>query len=57
MKNFLLFAFFERCAQGGMDDFMGDFDSLEEAIDFFKSTELDEGHVWCCTKQEIVYEY
>jgi hypothetical protein len=55
MKNYLVFAFDKHYPHGGMDDFLGNVDSLSQAVDFLKSTDFAEGHVWCCRQNRIIY--
>ena len=37
MKRYLLFVFFEDMEQGGMDDFISDFDSIEDCRKYYKN--------------------
>jgi hypothetical protein len=65
MKNFL--AFYGDCQypQGGMDDFIGDFDTEKEAIDAIKAKQVEDyrtdwnytwAHVWSVEDQDKVFE-
>lgn len=42
MKQFLLFGFEESLANGGMDDYLGDFDTLDEILIFAKAKYYDD---------------
>lgn len=45
MKRFLLFAGYDDCPSGGMEDFKGDFDYFNEAIEQGKSILKEEYYV------------
>lgn len=58
MKRYLVFAFDDYDASGGMNDFKEDFDCLESACEELKKQVTDgySGHVWDSEERKIVFE-
>lgn len=67
MKRFFAFYGENHSAQGGMSDFIGDFDDLEEAIHFirekdknevlnYRNWEISWGEVWDSEDRKFVWE-
>ena len=57
MNRFLVFSFPEFYPNGGMDDFIGDFDTLEEAKKALLNGEYSTGHVYDTTERKIIFEH
>jgi hypothetical protein len=61
MKKYLVFAFWTYYPSGGMEDFIGDTDTLEEAKEMFKSEQAGkaymEGHIYDTVAREIVWNH
>jgi hypothetical protein len=59
MKRYLIFIFDNYDAEGGMNDFKGDFDYFEPAcVELRRETSNGcSGHVWDSEERKIVFEY
>jgi hypothetical protein len=56
MKRYLVFSFPEFYPSGGMEDFIGDFDRLFEAMDALSKSHHTTGHVYDTIEKKIVFE-
>jgi hypothetical protein len=61
MKRYLVFTFHTYYPIGGMDDFLGDFDTLDEAsaalVDKVTGQYYYEAHIYDSADRKIVFEY
>jgi len=58
MKRYFLFGFDNLYPSGGMNDFKGDFDSIEEGIRFVREQELkSDNYEILDTEENIRYDY
>jgi len=58
MKRYFLFGFDDLYPSGGMSDFKGDFDSIEEAIRFVREQKLkSDNYEILDTEENIRYDY
>lgn len=53
MKRFMLFGFSTYYPEGGMDDFIWDYDTLEEVLDDLKKFSCEHCHVLDLETKEI----
>lgn len=57
MKRYLVFHWENYEAGGGMEDFINDFDDLQEAIaSLGEISEYDRAHVWDTEERKIAYK-